>query len=281
MTTITEPGLVYDLSEATYHSDPVEGGSLSSTGAKRLLESPATYKWFTENPQPPKEAFDVGSAVHSYVLGTGAQPVDHGHLSLRTNAAKEDAAAIRANGDIPVTKTVLAEIRAIADAVLNHPVAGPAFTREDAWSEVSAFAKTEDGLWLRSRMDKFVPSANLIVDLKTSVSADVDDFQRTAVTLGYDVSAYHYKRVMRLLTGQEWDFIHVIVSKNPPHLVSIAQLDAEFMELAESRWQRAYDRYKRGRETGEWPGIPPIIHKLSPPSWALYKEEDTSEREEA
>lgn len=34
--TITEPG-VYDLPAEVYHADPVEGGSLSSTGARKLL----------------------------------------------------------------------------------------------------------------------------------------------------------------------------------------------------------------------------------------------------
>lgn len=279
MTTITEPGLDYDMTDGVYHADPVPDGSLSSTGAKRLLEAPAVFKHYQDNPQPTKKEFDIGTLVHSHVLGTGKQPVVHGFDNLRTKAAQEKVAQIRAEGGIPVSQSEFAEIKAIANAVLEHPVAGPAFTRSDGYSEVSAFAKTEDGLWLRARPDKFIPSANLVLDLKTSTTASPDDFDRTAVTLGYDVSAYHYRKVLQLLTGQAWDFVHVIVSKAPPHLVSIAQLDDDFIDLAQGRWNRAYDRYKRGRETGEWPGIPPIIHKISPPAWALYREEDIAERE--
>jgi len=38
-TVIRRPGL-YDLPEHIYHADPVPGGSLSSTGARRLLGEP-------------------------------------------------------------------------------------------------------------------------------------------------------------------------------------------------------------------------------------------------
>jgi len=38
---ITEPG-VYALPADVYHADPVAGGSLSSSGAKKLLACPAS-----------------------------------------------------------------------------------------------------------------------------------------------------------------------------------------------------------------------------------------------
>lgn len=277
--TITEQGLVYDLSEHAYHADPVEGGSLSSTGAKRLLEAPAVFKYRQEHPEPPKDAFDFGSAVHSLVLGVGAQPVCHGYAEVRSNAAKERVAEIRAEGGIPVKQRLYDEIVACADAVMSHPIAGKLFQRDDAYPEVSAFTTTEDGLWLRSRMDLLIPEQNIIVDLKTSASAQPEDFTRAVTGFGYDVSAVHYRKVWHSLTETLPSFVHVVVSKTAPYLVTVAELDSDYLELGESRWERAYARYRHGMTTGQWPGIPTIMHKISPPAWAVYQEEDKTEME--
>ena len=52
--TITEPG-VYEMPAEEYHADPVEGGSLSSTGARRLLEmAPARWRYEQAHPSPPR-----------------------------------------------------------------------------------------------------------------------------------------------------------------------------------------------------------------------------------
>lgn len=281
MIAVTEPGLVRDLSENAYHSDPVEGGSLSSTGAKRILEAPAVYQWHQQNPEPHKAAYDFGTAVHSLVLGTGALPEDHGFKDLRTKAAQEKADEIRGRGNVPMNAKEIAEIQACADAVLDHPIAGPMFKRDDVESEVSAFAPYE-GEWLRSRMDLLIPKSHIIVDLKTA-AGDVSPkgFTKTVIDFGYDVSLYHYRLVYRIIHGVEPTFIHVAVSKKAPHLVAVHQLDKEFIDFAESRWSRAFARYKHGRTTGEWPGLPPIIHQISPPAWAVYHEEDLTEAEES
>ena len=75
---ITEPG-VYDIPEGAYHADPVPGGSLSRSGAKLLLQSPAKFDWRRTHGVKPKRAWDIGTAAHTEVLGTGAEmvvPVD-------------------------------------------------------------------------------------------------------------------------------------------------------------------------------------------------------------
>ena len=55
-----QPG-VYEMDEATYHQDPVPGGSLSASGAKLLLppSCPALYAWRRDHPKVSAE-FDFG-----------------------------------------------------------------------------------------------------------------------------------------------------------------------------------------------------------------------------
>jgi hypothetical protein len=50
---ITEPG-VYDIAEDHYHADPVPGGSLSNSGAKKLLPPSCPAKFAYEREHPPQ-----------------------------------------------------------------------------------------------------------------------------------------------------------------------------------------------------------------------------------
>ena len=68
---ITEKGVYPGIPESVYHADPVEASSISSTEAKLILDCPAVLKWRRDHPAKPRPAFDVGSAVHAKVLGTG------------------------------------------------------------------------------------------------------------------------------------------------------------------------------------------------------------------
>ena len=77
MTVIESPG-IYELDEATYHADrnlaPTLGRSLSSSGAKALLDCPARFAYQREHPVV-KDAFDFGHVAHARLLGFGDEGV--------------------------------------------------------------------------------------------------------------------------------------------------------------------------------------------------------------
>ena len=77
MPEITEPTVLFDLDDATYHADRLcPERTLSSTMAKAILQpaGPARLRELLDNPPPRKKVFDFGSAAHEKVLGRG-QPV--------------------------------------------------------------------------------------------------------------------------------------------------------------------------------------------------------------
>ena len=55
-----------EVDETTYHADR---GSLSSTGARKLLECPARFRHEQLSPPPAKGVFDFGKLAHKLVLG--------------------------------------------------------------------------------------------------------------------------------------------------------------------------------------------------------------------
>lgn len=282
MTTITDAG-VYDLDDETYHADPVPGGSLSSTGARRILDSPARFAYERER-RVVKAAYDVGHAVHAMVLGVGmpAVAIPDEHLSASgstgTKAAREFIEEARAEGKVPLKSDVVAEVEAMAGAVLGHPLAARILAR-DGQPEASAFAQDPaTGAWLRARPD-FLPDAGpgrtVLVDLKTSITADPRLFGREAAKHHYEQQADLYQQVVTLARGdQDTAFIHVVVEKAPPYLVSVIELDADALRIGHERNRLAIDLYAACVAADEWPGYPPHIATVSLPVWASYELEE-------
>lgn len=281
MTTWTGAGVYDNVPDDEYHADTlVPGGSLSSTGAKALLRSPAHYKWQQEN-RVDKATFDVGHAVHSMVLGVGLDIVAIPEEILASNGAastkeaKEFIANARKAGKVPLKADVVAECKALTESVLAHPLARALLERPGK-AEQSVFAQDpQTKVWLRARID-YLPDPGdeqtVIVDLKTAVSADPRDFGRATAEWGYDVQAVWYESLLNLTRESDTSFRFIVVEKSAPYLVSVIELDAEYAQIGRARMRRAIDTFKECVEKNEWPGYPEISNLVGPPTWLAYEE---------
>ena len=264
-------GIVLDLPEATYHAHP----SLSSTGARKLLDSPARFHYAQTHPQEHKTAFDLGSAVHSKVLGTGSPVVSLPFDSFRSKEAQNERDQVYAYGGIPMLAKDLTEVDDISEAVLAHPTAKALFEQEGD-AEASVFATDPDtGIKLRARFDYLAP---VCVDLKTSgKDASPAQFARTVASFGYDVQEGHYTDVYEFATGERRDMVFVVVETAPPHLVAVHQLDRDFRDMGRVKARRARELFAECTESGVWPGYPPAISLVVPPMYAIYDFQDRYE----
>lgn len=272
------PGVYPEIPEEDYHSGafgPTEG-SLSSTEARRILDAPAILHYYREHPEPPKEVFDLGHVVHALVLGTGLDIYVHDWPDFRTQAAREDVKEARENGKVPVKRSQFDEMRTVADSVLTDPVAGPIF--EMGTPEQSIYGVDEEtGVWMRGRVDwtQWKDGRTTLVDLKTATTAIPSQWARRAADLDYAIQREYYRQIWTNATGQEDPrFLHVVVDKNPPHLVAVVEMDYDFESVGKAKVRRALDLYKRCVDTDSWPGLPPIIHRLAPPIWYVAAEEE-------
>lgn len=268
---ITKPCIVGpgDMPEDNYHRDPVQGGSLSSSGAKLLLppNCPAIFEWQRRHGKRPSRAMELGTVVHGMVLGTG-QPVDvHEFKDWTTNKAKEAKAASIAAGHVPMLTDKHAEAVAIAEAVLKHPTAGPLLAEGD--SELSGFWFDEEfGVWRRCRWDHLTPYGE-IADLKTCASAAPADIAKSLFNFGYYQQAAWYADGYTALLGKEpRDFLFVFVQAEPPYLVTIARLPDEHVELGRKRNREALERYADCTAAGVWPAWSEDIIDIPLPYWA-------------
>ena len=285
-----EPG-IYEVPELDYHNGKFgPADSLSSTEAKRILQAPKVLQWTRDHPQEPKSAYDFGHIVHGLVLGTGLEIVeipedllaDNGAAS--TKAAKEFIADVRADGGIPMKAKDLEVPRAVAQAVLDDPVAGPLFKRGKP--ELSIYAQDEQtGVWMRGRLDWVteLDGATCLVDLKTTAGdASAAEFTREAAKLEYAVQREFYRQIWQTITGEiDPRFIHVVVSKKPPYLVNVVEMDFEYELIGQAKVRRSLDTYKQCIDSGMWPGYPAEITTIGPPAYYAAQEEDLDEMEVA
>lgn len=270
-------GLVLNLPEPIYHAHP----SLSSSGAKLLLDSPATFDWvMNQGHRTEKAAFDFGSAVHAEVLGTGYGVKELEFDNWRTNASKQAAEEAREAGLIPMLKKDMADVHATAQAVLRHPTARALLEREGD-PEASVFVTDPaTGIDLRCRFDFLPADRRVAVDLKTARegTAKPHKFATSIVEYGYDVSWAHYTHTAALAGEPVVDMVFLVVETEAPHHILVGRLDEDFKEIGAAKARLARERYARALETGEWPGRPTDIQVIRPPQYAIY---DHIDRENA
>jgi exodeoxyribonuclease VIII len=273
-------GLQFDMSDEVYHART----ELSSTGARRILDSPARFQW-EQTHRVESIAFDVGHAVHAKVLGKGPRviPIPDEHLTPSGNVSTKAATVVwlaeqRAAGLVPIGPADAARIEAMVAAVLAHKGARKVLEQPDAHAEVSAFATDpETGVACRARLDLLAATA---ADLKTTAgSASAVGFGREAAKHGYPIQEAHYLDVIEWATGERPPMVWVVVEKSAPHLVAVHALDDVTRLVARELAAKARRIYAECLAANDWPGygddtLTPFI-----PSWWINQADDEPEME--
>lgn len=254
-------GLYPDMSEPEYLADP---DSISASGAKQLLKSPAHYllpPWYSDSA-------DLGSAFHTETLGVGQEVVWVDAASWRGKEAQEVQATARAEGKAPVLLKEKATVEGMAASVRQHPTASRLLDMAGDY-ELSAFwDDPEWGVQRRARFDKLTDSG-VNVDLKSTVSIDRNDIQRTVIKYGYDLSCAWYEDVAHGLDIDLRATALIFCEKTPPYRVRVVELDADFMARGRRLANRALEIYRDCKEADLWPNYDDQgFTTIHPPAWA-------------
>jgi len=277
-----------EMPEAEYHARP----ELSSSGIRMLLPeykgSPKKFRW-EQTHKRTSQAFDLGHAVHTKVLGVGAgivlYPPEHltpsGNPSTKA-ATVEWESEQRAAGLTVVSPSDATRVDQMAEAVLAHESARPLF-EVATMREVSVFADV-DGVPCRARFDALSePTRNGVygVDLKTTDDATVNGFTRSVNKYGYPVQQAHYEDVYQAATGQVVDqFWLVAVEKSAPYEVAVLQIEPYWVAIGRAKAARAREIFAHCTATGEWPGYDTAPQTLTAPAYAVIEHEMQYENSE-
>lgn len=286
-TPITADGVYPDVSHVDYLADPVDGGSLSSTGARRLLppSCPARFKYELDHGSEPTESMNLGSAAHQRVLGNGPElaviPDDvlASNGAASTKAAKDFIAAARARGAIPLSRKDFTVVDEMAAKIRAHPIASKLLGPDNGTTETTLVWTDElTGVKCRARLDLLPhPRAGRMIlpDYKTCDSAERAKFARAAMNYGYHQQAAFYCDGIRALDlAGDVAFVFVAQEKYPPYLVNVVQLDVNAMKIGALLNRRAITTYAECVATNHWPSYSDGVELVSLPAWYERQFED-------
>lgn len=256
--TITKPGLVHDMSDETYHGDPVPSGSLSSTFARLLTDHVPAKAYALRHDRKPTKSMNLGKAAHRHALGAGPELITWQHDG-RTKDGKAERAAyadqIAAEVVVAVTEAERAQIVGMAEALRAHPYV--AAILNDADAEVSGFWQEGD-VWFRARYDLLDTSR--AHDYKTCQDASTRGFESAMAAYGYHQQADFYQRGLKALGHPAADVPMRFICQEvtAPYLVQIHTPDELAMEVAAALNDRAIKVYAGCMASDQWPGFPEL-----------------------
>jgi hypothetical protein len=279
--TIDQPG-VYDLPDEVYHADPVPGGSLSVSGARKLLppSCPARFRYERDNPPAPKAVFDLGHAAHRLVLDAGPDIVVVDAGDWRTKVARTARDEAHAAGAVPLLAADYEQVQAMAAALREHPIAS-ALLRPDTGRPEQTLVWVDAGtkVWRRARLDwyPYPGSGRLIVpDYKTCRSAAPDDLQRAISEYGYhQQAAWYLDGIKALGLAEDPQFVLVFQETSAPYLVTVAQPDRTALRIGAHLNRVALMTYRECVAADRWPGYSDDVELIQLPAWVenRYAEE--------
>lgn len=280
-----QAGVYEGFPDVAYHADPVEGGSLSSTGARRLLppSCPAKFRYEQDHPRETRPEFDLGHAAHRLVLGVGPELVVVEADNWRTKNARAERDDAHAAGAVPLLPFEMEQVQAMAAALRTHRIAGALLRPGRGRTELTlVWRDVPTGVMRRARLDCLTEDRHgraLIVDYKTAVSAEPAAVEKAIHQHGYHQQLDYYRDgVMELGLGGDPLPLLVVQEKTPPYVVSVVQPTESAMYWGGVLNRTAIEIYARCQRTGEWPGYADDIVLAALPGYAERQYEDARER---
>lgn len=264
--------VIRNLPDADYH----KLGDLSHSGAIDLLVSARRYRHRRDNPTSATAAMRLGTAVHAMVLQPSlvrdlvrAEP----DVNKRTKAGKEELAEFTADlppGCVVVSPADYRKAQAMADAVFDHPIAGPMI--HDATDRELTIRWERDGIPLRARLDLIAPWG--VADVKTTRDANRRWFNRAAARFGYHVQAAWYLEAARA-AGLPCDCFRLLcVESVEPYDVIVYEVGEDMIQAGEAQMRAALRVYAECMVSGVWPGYPQEIHRLQFETFTMEREQE-------
>lgn len=241
--------------EYDYHRDY---GRISNSMLGVFRQSPLLYyKRFIERSvaEEESEALRVGRMMHSWLL---EKPAFWGRYcrelvaDRRTKAGKLAAQMWESlrQGREPVTAADEAMLIGMEQGIARHADLS-ALLAADGVVEKPIFFEL-DGVPCKARPDKVFPEARLVLDLKSSVSADPAEFRWSVKKFGYANQQAWYEDALKQQYGGEWTFLFAVVQKVEPFEVSLVELPRRQADAGREENMRALADLKRRAETGDW-----------------------------
>lgn len=267
---IIAPCYVSNMPADIYHAHD----SVSNSGLKLVNRSPAHFKYPKEREST--RSMVVGSALHMACLEPDLFYKTYTLLRKADDRrAPEYKEAVKLNGEeFVLVASECERVEGIMNS-LHSNAKIKQYLNMTGWCELSGFvADPETGIVCRHRFDKLTKSG-IAIDLKTTTDARSDAFSRSIMSFGYHVQDAFYSDQYHWVTGDHLeDFIFIAIESESPYASKIYRIDPESLEVGESAYREALNKYAYCKQMNEWPAYDDEIEEISIPYWAMKQHEN-------
>lgn len=225
-------------------------------------------------PIEPSDAMKFGTALHAYFL-EGDRFSDlvavRPNVDRRTKAGKEIAEAFEATAG---SKTIISQddldliqrLHKKAMGITEYGTLAGSGLKEYTIQGMANFAE------IKGRLDLVAQDGSVIVDVKTTKSADPAQFAKDFINLHYDIQFLHYANLARLQWPDLKDVPRMLVLACETTSGEVALYDVTEIttrERAVEKYWRAVDTFYQLEKTTEQPDkFAQYSVKLEAPAWA-------------
>lgn len=283
---VWESGRYEGVHNSVYHD---EIDALNMSTLKLMDTSPAHCRHTVLNPDLHREMtkqkqdnLNFGSAIHTIILEPEKFETEyHAHPegNKNSNAYKEKAAVLLAEGFILLEQKVIDRCHAIADHIHETPSHARDLIRAATATEVTYVVDGPLGMQCKLRPDLMVADVGLVVDLKSTLSASAYKFAKQLTDLGYHLSKPWYMDLLEVAEPGKWkQHLFLCVEKEPPFEFGLFDLDPPATELARTEVNRLASEYEACLRNNEWPGYPRAVQSVGVTGYEYQRVEREGER---
>ncbi len=293
--------IIERMASAEYHADPAQAASLSASIGKVFMDKSPYHAWLEHpklNPDyAPKESstFDLGTAAHDLILEGGtpricvidpqeyrskptkADPEGSIPKGWTNNSIREARDLARSNGLTPILPWDDAVIRHMKKAAMTFVADSEIAGIFDDGKPEQTLIWQDSGIWCRARLDWLTTDRRVILDYKSSASAQPHWFSRQIANIGYDFQAAFYLRGLKACGHPNAQFLFLAQEVDAPHACSLHGIAPSMMAIAEEKVEQAIRGWKRCLETGKWPAYDNRVHWAEATAWQMQQMEELAE----
>ena len=270
---------IYTINDGEYHRDPAPEPSLSSSLARTIITQSPLHAWHkhprlnSAHESEESSRFDLGSAAHAVLLENDFNKIVFVEADdWRTKEAKLQRDMARAKGLLPILskyETPLREMVHTAKCKIERSELAGLF--ENGKPEQTLIWQ-EGEAWCRARLDYLRNDNRVILDYKTTESAEPEVCKRKIAAMGYDMQASFYKRGLVACGGSEDAvFIFLFQEIEPPYACCLIGLSEIFIEIADENVNQAINIWQMCIKNNVWPGYSGGVQLAEPPNWQLQQ----------
>ncbi len=255
------------MSEVDYHAHDAIG----STGLKTALKSLGLFKYEQMQKRVPTKAMNFGTCFHLAVLEPKRFKAEVAVMPAFSGTgmhAKKDQWLTENHGKLFLTADEMADCLMMLKAVSAHNVAASQLV--GGVPELSYFWTDPDtGIECKTRPD-YRRNNGVLVDIKTTGDASLEEFSRSVLNYGYHVSAAHYLNGVSRVLGQTFErFLIIAVEKAAPYGVQVFEVDFGTLEKGQELCRRALTKLAAAKLVDHWPMYSDDIVPLNIPAYGF------------